>query len=518
MSAGLRETVVRGHQVVVGVDDAGAAELIPDGAVLVRDGLVAELGGFAELSRRHPGAEIVGSGRYVVAPGLVNAHHHVGLTPLQLGSPDLPLELWIVRRIAARLVDLYLDTLYSAFEMVQSGVTTVQHLHSRLPRPVANIVKGAGEVIRAYRDIGMRASYSFATRDQNRLLYEADDRVVARLPAEIRAAASEYLAEQSVSLEELLEVFEALHAANAGEERIAIQLSPHNLQWCSDRALIRLSELSRTRGVPMHMHLVETPLQKEYARRRSGTTAVRHLHELGVLGPEMTLGHGVWLTEADIATLAETGTAVCHNCGSNLRLRSGVAALNSFRRHGVPVALGIDEAGINDDRDMLLEMRLVLRLHRVPCLVEDQVPSCAEVFRMATQGGARTTPFAGRIGRLAPGMAADLVLHDWERLAAPYLSPDVPVLDALVQRAQSGGVALVMVGGEVIYRDGRFTRVDREAALAALAEAMRAPASAIEQRNRQLGLALFEEAQRFYAGYLAEEPPRDPFYKPSSRV
>ena len=66
---------------------------------------------------------MIGSAEHVVLPGLVNAHHHVGLTPLQLGSLDQPLELWFATRIGAREVDPYLDTLYSAFEMVESGVT-----------------------------------------------------------------------------------------------------------------------------------------------------------------------------------------------------------------------------------------------------------------------------------------------------------------------------------------------------------------------------------------------------------
>ena len=106
---------------------------IDDGAVLQRDGVIAEIGPAAELIARHPEIPVLGTGRQVLLPGFVNAHHHVGLTPVQLGSPDMPLELWFVTRLVARRVDLYLDTLYSAFEMIASGITTVQHLHGWLP-------------------------------------------------------------------------------------------------------------------------------------------------------------------------------------------------------------------------------------------------------------------------------------------------------------------------------------------------------------------------------------------------
>ena len=142
----------------------------------------------------------------------------------------------------------------------------------------------------------------------------------------------------------------------------------------------------------MHMHLLETAYQKEYAWRRGGCTAVEYIDRFGLLGPRMTLGHGVWLNEKDIERLAETGTCVCHNCSSNFRLRSGVAALNHFEAKGINTAIGLDEAGINDDRDMLQEMRLVLRAHRVPGM-GDEVPTMAQVLRMATVGGAKTTAF-----------------------------------------------------------------------------------------------------------------------------
>ena len=132
---------------------------------------------------------------------------------------------------------------------------------------------------------------------------------------------------------------------------------------------------------------METAYQKEYARRRGGCTAVEYIDRFGLLGPQMTLGHGVWLNEPDIERLAATGTCVCHNCSSNFRLRSGVAALNEFEAPGINTAIGLDEAGINDDRDMLQEMRMVLRAHRVPGM-DDEVPTPAQVFRMATSGGA----------------------------------------------------------------------------------------------------------------------------------
>src|SRR5439155_21236164 len=109
-----------------------------------------------------------------------------------------------------------------------------------------------------------------------------------------------------------------------------------------------------------------------------------------------------WLNEDDIQRVLDTGTMICHNASSNLRLRSGVAPLNHWMAAGVIVALGLDEAGINDDRDMLQEMRLVLRLHRVPGM-DDVVPTSAQVFRVVTENGAMTSGVVYLYGYLVPG-------------------------------------------------------------------------------------------------------------------
>jgi len=268
--------------------------------------------------------------------------------------------------------------------------------------------------------------------------------------------------------------------------------------------------------VPMHMHLLETPLQKEYARRRGGCTAVEYVDRFGMLGPQMTLGHGVWLNEKDIDRLAETGTCVCHNCSSNFRLRSGVAALNHFEAKGINTAIGLDEAGINDDRDMLQEMRMVLRAHREPGM-DDRIPTMAQVFRMATSGGAKTTPYGAQLGSLEVGKGADMVLLDWKQISYPYLDAEMPVLDAVIQRAKVEGVKTVIVAGETVYQDGKFTRVDRDDALRQLADLLKRPLNLEETERRRLSKAILPHVKAFYDGYYDAEA-HVPYYRQASRV
>ena len=510
-------SLIRGKYVICGVVDRHEATVIEDGAVFQRDGVIVAIGPHDEIVSSYEADTVIGSAEDVVIPGLVNSHHHVGLTPIQLGSRDHALELWFATRIAGRTVDPYLDTLYSAFEMIGSGVTAVQHLQVWVPRPLAHVESVVTRVLDAYRDVGMRVSFSYALRDQNRIVYEDDAAFLRRLPSGLAAELGAYLETNSLPLAEQLGLFEDTRAKYRDSRRIRIQLGPCNLHWCSDRALDAVQELSEKYRAPMHMHLLETAYQKEYARRRGGGTAVDCIRSRGMLGPLMTLGHGTWLTEGDIELLADTGTHVCHNASSNLRLRSGIAPVNRLEARGVNVALGIDEAGINDDRDMLQEMRMALRVHREPGF-DDSVPTSPQVLRMASENGARTTPFGDSIGKLEVGRAADLVVMSWRDIAYPFLDLDldVSVVDAVVHRARTSGVRSVLVGGEEVLRDGRFTRVDQAAALEELARSLARPADGDEIRRSALSREVLPYVRQFYDGYLDAER-RTPFYGFNSR-
>src|SRR5689334_9791718 len=510
-------SLIRSRAMITRALDRHRWEEITGGAVLQENGTIVQIGAFADLRRQHPDVPVIGSGREVLLPGFVNGHHHVGLTPVQLGSPDMPLELWFITRMVIRNVDLYLDTLYSAFEMIGSGITTVQHIQGWMPGTLPDVEKRATETIKAYEDVGMRVSYCYAVRDQNRLVYQADQEFVKSLPAELQGPMQRWFDRFKMSLDDAMDMFKSFHSQHHNERRVKIQLAPANLHWCSDKALTLLSEASSKFNAPMHMHLVETAYQKEYARRRGDCTALEYIDRFGMVNERLTLGHGVWLNEKDIDRLAAAGGCVCHNCSSNFRLRSGVAALNFFEKKGINTAIGLDEAGINDDRDMLQELKLVLRAHRVPGMIEEDVPTMAQVLRMATVGGAKTTPFGSQLGTLEVGKAADMVLIDWDSVAYPYLDELTPTLDAVIQRAKNQAVTMTMCDGEVIYDHGTFTKVDRVAALKALHDDLSKALSDDEVERRKLSKALLPHVRKFYANYI-DTSKHQPFYRPSSMV
>jgi 5-methylthioadenosine/S-adenosylhomocysteine deaminase len=75
----------------------------------------------------------------------------------------------------------------------------------------------------------------------------------------------------------------------------------------------------------------------------------------------------------------------------------------------------------------------------------DDVPRCPQTLKMATEDGARTTPFGAQIGRLKNVRLADLVLMNWKTATYPYQDDNIPMLDALMQRAKTNAVDTVMI-------------------------------------------------------------------------
>jgi cytosine/adenosine deaminase-related metal-dependent hydrolase len=510
------KSLTRGKYVFTQPENRHSWTMLEDGAVLHENGVIEAVADFSLLKNQNPDAHIIGDGHQVVLPGFVNSHHHVGLTPLQLGVPDLPLELWSNLRIKTRGVDPYLDTLYSAFEMINSGVTTVQHLRVAQFGNSADVLGAADAVVQAYEDIGMRVSMGMGLREQNRMHQQmSDDDFLASLPADIRPGAERHLQRFAVSTDEFFEIYPEMERRYTGKPLVKMQLAPINLHWTSDPCMKRYADLSERTGTLMHMHLNETQYQKEYALRRGGGTAVEYLDRFDFLSEKLTLGHGVWLNESDLEILSAKGVHICTNCSSNFRLRSGIAPLNAFEAKHINVAIGIDEAGINDDRDMLQEMRMVLNVHRTPG-VEEGVPTAGQVLRMATIGGAMTTPFGAQIGQLVPGALADMTLLNWNAIAKPYLDQDTPILSAVIQRAKPSAIDAVIINGQLVYQDGKFTKIDRDTILARLEEHMARPLTEFEKDLRRTADAIVPHIKPFYKDYVTTE--HLPFYKHNSRV
>ena len=492
-------SLIRGRYIVCEAGtDASSSRVIADGAVFQRDGVIESVGPYEELKAANQADEEIGGPGFVVMPGLVNAHHHGrGVSTFQMGSTDGCLETWILSGWGRRPYDHYLMTLYTAIQMVESGTTTVMYNHPQTP--ASGLEDDLNEVLRGFVAAGMRTAFSVYYRERNRVVYQDDESFISRLPADLASDLRRYLDAINLTESDYFRTFENLHGrfAKNAESRVSVLLSPSNVQWVSDDFLLRTKEQATRYGVPIHLHLVESWYQKEYGIRTWGYTPVQHLSNLEFLGPEVSCAHSVWLTDGDIRLLAGSGATVCHNPSSNLRLKNGIAPVNAMLAGGVNVAVGTDSTAINDDDDMVQEMRLLSKLHREPGLERPAVNS-HQVLRMATANAARATGFQGKIGVLAPGYWADMVLLDLAAMEEPYIEPDTSVVDTILYRGKASHVDTVLIQGEVVVRDGHFIKADKAEIVREMRDNLSGPLEPETVAARRMASRLTPYVAEFY--------------------
>src|SRR3972149_3219322 len=165
--------------------------------------------------------------------------------------------------------------------------------------------------------------------------------------------------------------------------------------------------------VYLHTHVAETQDEERFCLEKFGVRPAEYMRQLGWVGPDVWWAHAVWLDEAEIQMLAETGTGVAHCPSSNRRLGSGIAKIRQMRQSGVKVGIALDGSASNDSNDLLLEARMALLLQRVA--QGASAFTVREALELATLGSAAVI---GRddLGPLAPGKAADFIGVRLDRL------------------------------------------------------------------------------------------------------
>ena len=484
-------TIVRGGRVL----DIAAGTAAP-ADILIEDDTIREVGPPGVPAPE--GAREISAARRLVHPGLVNAHTH-SHGNLAKGMGDRwTLELlltaapWLGGNRGAE--DIHLSAQIGAVEMVLKGCTACYDLFFEWPAPSP---EGLALVASAYAEIGMRAVIAPMVADRS--FYEAIPGLAEAVPAALQERVRALrLAPGEATLKA---IGAALRDWRFDRDQIRPAVAPTIPQHCSDAFITGCADLAREFAVGLHSHVAESKVQAVTGIRVYGRTQTAHLDALGVLGPHFTVAHGVWLDDDDMARLGHHGASVAHNPGSNMRLGSGLADARAMLDRDVNLGIGTDGASCADNQNMYEAMRLASFVSKVQGPEWRRWLSTREAALAATEGGARALGFAGKIGRIAPGYKADLVMLDLDH---PNWLPFNDPVNQLVHCEDGTAVDCVMIGGRLVVENRRVLSVDL-GQLRQRAEAARERLAAANADNRRLYEAL-EPVVGSYCPGLARLP------------
>ncbi len=414
---------------------ANAVVLTPDG--FIADGFVAVDGSRIAYvgSERPEGSfdrEIACAGK-LLSPAFYNIHCHAAMSIFRGIGEDLPLQRWLEEKIYPaedRLTPeaVRVGSCLAAAEMIRGGCVSFSDMYFF-----------SDETAKAVLDIGMKANISRC------LVSFAED---ATIKGDSR-------------FEEAKNLVENYH--NFGDGRVKIDMAVHAEYTNKANYCREVAEFTHSRGLGMQVHVSETRSEHEACMARNGgMTPVEFLLDTGILVPSSeastaTAAHCVWVTDSDIALLAENHVSVAHNPVSNLKLASGVAPIAKMLEAGVNVGLGTDGAASNNALSMVRELQCAALIHKGVNYKADIIPT-AEICRLASRSGALAQ---GRpdCGEIKVGNRADILLLDLDSLN------NIPMYDpysTLAFSADTRDVTLTMCDGKILFDNGSFTTIDVE--------------------------------------------------------
>jgi Cytosine deaminase and related metal-dependent hydrolases len=397
---------------------------------------------------------------HLIMPALSDAHDHGrGLRTLAFGAQDQSLESWLPDLRRHPRVDPWLNAAVALGRIALSGVAAVNHCHNT--QDGRALLAEAEAVSRAARDVGIRVGFGWPFFDMNPQVYGDLARLASFYPEEQRAG----ILASANGMRDCATNFAWFEQAKAFEhDYFTLQYHPVAPQWTKPETLEAIVRASQADGRRVHTHLLETELQQEWSRSHCSGGVVAWLNSIGLLNDRLTVAHAVWLDDRDIAMLAAHNVTVSVNISSNLRLRSGMPQIGRLLDAGVRVAFGLDGMALDDDEDMLRELRLAWHVGaratkwgagRDPRAV---LRGVFEWGRQSVLGGSAASAHAIR-----PGHAADLLVLRFGTIMSDCITVDPDPVRLLLGRAKAEHVECLLVNGRAVVEGGQCAFIDLRA-------------------------------------------------------
>ena len=421
---------------------AGDQPYIERGAVAVEDDEIVAVGSTEEVGKGFQPDETFDAFGKAVLPGFVNTHTHLMGAFNKALTEDPPCVSGGLFTIAIPLQreyiqpdEVYFPAMVHAMEMVRTGTTTINE-----------VWWFERETAKAVRDLGLRAVIA-----EN--ISEAD---LTRLgPDNLHRDFNEDEGKRSID-----EAFAFIEEWNGGADgRITCRLGPFSPDTCSEKTLLRVKELGQDRGLGYHVHLAQIPGEVEYMQKAYGKGSVEFMRDLGYLSPDFVGIHCVFMTPEEVAMMAESGAHMSHTAYL-VGKRSYFPPMTEVYKQGVSVSIGSD--WLSNDVFKIPRAAILLARHQA---ADVGIIDADKVLELATMGGARALGLDKHVGSLAAGKKADLFLLD---MTTPWTNPIRPenIVTNIVYNANGSDVTDVMIDGNWVVRERKFTTVDEKDVLA----------------------------------------------------
>ena len=410
--------------------EEGSYRYIADGAIVIEDGRIASIGPAADLPPEIP---VDHYGQALVLPGLIDTHIHYPQTRV-IASYGAQLLEWLDKYTFVeeqKFGDPYHAASVARFffdELLRNGTTTAAVYCTVHPQSVEAF---------------------FTESERLNALMIAGKVMMDRNAPDALTDDAESSAMESAAL------IEKWH----GRGRQLYAVTPRFAVTSTEAQLEAAGALLRDHpGVYMQTHLAENKaeiaaVREQFPWSRSYTEVY---DKFGLLGPRAIFGHGIHLSDDEIARLAETGSTVAFCPTSNLFIGSGLFDMARLRARGVKVGLATDVGG-GTSFSML---RTAAEAYKVLQLNNQNLPAL-QAFHLMTRGNAETLGLAGRIGTLEPGSDADITVLD--ATATPSMAHRMETVDGdlaeelfvLMTLGDDRATMATYVAGERLYYSER---------------------------------------------------------------
>ncbi len=394
-------------------------------AIAIDKGIITDILPIHEAQLRYYPQQTITLDEHALIPGLINLHTHAAMTLMRGLADDLPLMEWLnhhIWPIESQHVNaqFVLDGAQLACaEMIRGGITCFNDMYF-FPESCAESVIISG----------MRAAIGM---------------IVIDFPTAYASDADNYLAKGL----ELRDKYQQ-------HPMLSFCFAPHAPYTVSDKTFSNILTYAEQLNLSIHTHLHETQDEIRTSLESTGMRPIDRLHQLGLLGPNLTAVHMVHLTDHEIKLINQYSCNIAHCPSSNMKLASGFAPIAALLNRGVNIGLGTDGAASNNRLDMFEEMRLAALFAKASSGNADALPAY-QALRMATLNGANALGLGNLIGSLSIGKAADITAIDFSDL---NLTPCYDTVSHLVYAASREQVSHVWVNGRMLLQDKELTTLN----------------------------------------------------------